>query len=386
MMQSARTYLDWNATSPLLPAAREAMLAALDIAGNPSSPHAEGRRARSVVETARESLGAALDVSARSLYFTSGATEAANWVLSPTQAQGRTYGVLLAGATEHACVRDGHRFASGHVKLVPVDTEGLLDVAALAHRVAREADEHGAGRVLVAVQSANNETGVLQPMEAIATAVADMGGVLVCDAVQSVGRGLPLPAAPITFLSAHKLGGPKGVGAVIVRDEALLPAPLLRGGGQERRQRSGTENVAGIAGFAAAACAVIRDAASFVTHTRGLQQRLEAGLKAIEPATQIFGQKAARLSNTTCFAVPGVSSETALVALDLAGVALSSGSACSSGKVATSHVLAAMGVAPELARGALRLSTGAATTAADIDRFLGAWSQFLSRRAQRAVA
>lgn len=386
MTALARTYLDWNATAPLHPAAREAMIAALDVTGNPSSPHAEGRRARSLLEKSREAVAHALGVGARSVYFTSGATEAANWMLTPKMAHRRPLSVLLAGATEHACVLAGHRFAPEAVHALPVDSEGRIDVVALAHDVTRLTAQHGPGSVMVAVQAANNETGVLQPIAEIAAAIADQGAILVCDAVQSIGRGFALPPAHAAFVSAHKLGGPKGCGALIVPDEAHLPAPLVRGGGQERRQRSGTENIIGVAGFAAALGAVIREAGSFVTHTGALRQRLEAALREIQPETRVFGAGADRIANTTAFAVPGVASETALVAMDLAGVGLSSGSACSSGKVAASHVLAAMGVSADVARGALRLSTGLATTAADVGRFLDAWAQFLSRRAERAVA
>lgn len=386
MSKSARTYLDWNATAPLHPAARAAMLAAMDVTGNPSSPHAEGRRARSLLETARESVAQALGVSARSVYFTSGATEAANWMLRPERANRAPLSALLVAATEHACVLAGHQFAPDRVHTLAVDREGRIDVAALGHDVARLTGLHGPGSVMVAVQSANNETGVLQPIDAIADAVAPHGAVLVCDAVQSIGRGIALPPADAVFLSAHKLGGPKGTGALIVPDEAHLPAPLVRGGGQERRLRSGTENIVGAAGFAAALGAVIRNEASFVTHTGALQRRLESALRDIHPETRVFGTGTDRLTNTTALAVPGVTSETALVAMDLAGVALSSGSACSSGKVAASHVLAAMGASAQETRGALRLSTGLATTAADVDQFLDAWSQFLSRRAERAVA
>lgn len=386
MSTGTRTYLDWNATAPLHPAARAAMLEAMDATGNPSSPHAEGRRARSLVETSRERVAEALGVPARSVIFTSGATEAANGLLTPHLANRPALAALMIAATEHACVRDGHRFTPDRVHEIGVGRDGIIDIAALEARVAQATAQHGSGSVMVAVQTANNETGVLQPLDAVAAALAPHGAILVCDAVQSIGRGHALPVSGLSFVSAHKVGGPKGVGAVIVPDEAVLPAPLIRGGGQERRQRSGTENVIGIAGFAAALTAVIRDAASFVTHTGGLRRQLEDGLRALNAETVIFGAEAPRLTNTTCFAVPGFGSETALVAMDLAGVALSSGSACSSGKVAQSHVLTAMGVPADTARSALRLSTGLATTAADIDRFLGAWSQFLSRRAQRAVA
>ena len=386
MTAQHRAYLDWNATAPLHPAARDAMLTAMDAVGNPSSPHQDGRRVRSLVESARESVAAALGVQARQVVFTSGATEAANWVVAPHAANRRAQAVLFLGATEHACVTQGHRFPADRVRPIAVDGQGLIDVSTLAAQVAQATAQHGSGSVMVAVQSANNETGVVQPIDAIGAALAQHHAILVCDAVQSVARGAGLPRAQISFLSAHKLGGPKGVGAVIVSDESLLPEPLIRGGGQERRQRSGTENVIGIAGFAAALTAGIRDATSFVTHTRALQEHVERALVDIHPQTVVFGKEAPRLPNTTCFAVPGVSSETALVALDLAGVALSSGSACSSGKVAQSHVLAAMSVSPDIARGALRISTGLATRAEDIARFLAAWSEFLSRRAHRAVA
>jgi cysteine desulfurase len=386
MTPTPRTYLDWNATAPLHPAARAAMLSAMDVAGNPSSPHAEGRRARSLLEAARESVALALGMPARSIYFTSGATEAANWMLCPERANRVPLRALLVSATEHACVLAGHRFAPEHVHAITVDGEGRINAEALGQDLARLNAQLGPGGVMVAVQSANNETGVLQPLDAIAAACATHGALFVCDAVQSVGRGVALPRADAVFLSAHKLGGPKGIGALIVPDETHLPAPLVRGGGQERRQRSGTENVIGAAGFAAALTAVIRDAASYVPHTGSLRDRLEATLRDMHPHTRVFGSGADRVPNTTAFAVPGVTSEMALVAMDLAGVALSSGSACSSGKVAASHVLAAMGVSADEARGALRVSTGLATTTADVDRFLDAWSQFLSRRAQRAVA
>lgn len=383
-----RTYLDWNATAPLHPAARAAMVAALDITGNPSSPHAEGRRARGIVEDARERIGASLGVAPRNVYFTSGATEAANWVLSPTAATGQRMplAALLVAATEHTCVLAGHRFPAERVSTIPVDGQGLVDVAALAARVAELTRQHGNGSVMVAVQAANNETGVLQPMAQIAEALAPHGALLVCDAVQAVGRMPDVPKADILLLSAHKVGGPKGVGAVAFASEAVSPEPLIKGGGQERRQRSGTENVAGIAGFAAALEAAIATSSQAIAHARQLRDTLETGLARIHGGTVVFGASAPRLPNTTCFAVPGVAAETALIALDLDGMAVSSGSACASGKVASSHVLAAMGAPIETARGALRLSTGAATTQQDVEAFLAAWHQFIARRAQRAVA
>jgi cysteine desulfurase len=239
---------------------------------------------------------------------------------------------------------------------------------------------------MVALQAANNETGVLHPLAEISRVLAPHRAALVCDAVQAIGRTVDLPRAGILFLSAHKLGGPKGAGAVVLAGDDMAPEALLKGGGQERGQRSGTENVAAIAGFAAALEAAMESRHAAIRTTRGLRDALEGGLRAVRSDTVVFGAEAPRLPNTTCFAVPGVSAETALVALDLAGVAVSSGAACSSGKVAASHVLAAMGHPPGLARGALRVSTGSATTARDVEVFLDAWRTFLHRRADRAVA
>jgi cysteine desulfurase len=324
--------------------------------------------------------------------FTSGATEAAAGVLTPNTSCGSGkagLAVLLASATEHVCVLQGHRFPAERVERLPVDASGVVDLAALQARLAALAETHGAGGAMVAVQAANNETGVLQPTQRIAALTRAAGAVFVCDAVQLAGR-VPCDAqsigADVLLLSSHKLGGPKGVGAAVFVGDRVQPEPLILGGGQERRQRSGTENVAGIAGFAAAFEAATAEAAAFAGHARKLRVQLEAGLRAIRADTVVFGEAAQRLPNTTCFAVLGTTAETALIALDLDGVAVSSGSACSSGKVGASHVLDAMGVAPALARGAIRISTGPATTEADINAFLSAWDKFNSRHASRKVA
>jgi cysteine desulfurase len=385
-MSRGRTYLDWNATAPLRPEAREAMLAALDLAGNPSSVHGEGRKARAVIEDAREAIARGLRVRPADVFFASGATEGAAWVLTPhtRRRDGKSpLLTLLAGATEHACVLQGHRFPADRVETLGVDADGVVDVAVLESRLA------GGETVMVAIQAANNETGVLQPTRRIAEAAHAAGAVFVCDAVQLAGRA-PCDAeaigADVLILSSHKLGGPKGVGAVVLVGERVQPEPLIRGGGQERRQRSGTENVAGIAGFAAAFAAATAQAQDFASRAARLQQRLEAGLRDIRHDTAVFGERAQRLPNTTCFAVPGTPAETALIALDLDGVAVSSGSACSSGKVAQSHVLDAMGAAAPLAQGAVRVSTGSDTTEADIDAFLSAWAKINSRHASRKVA
>jgi cysteine desulfurase len=391
-MSRGRTYLDWNATEPLRPEAREAMLAALDVVGNPSSVHAEGRAAHALIEDAREAIARCLRVRPADVFFTSGATEGAAWVLTPNTARrgNRTaMAALLVGATEHACVLQGHRFPVERIETLGVDAEGTIDLGALETRLADLAGRHGEAGIMVAVQAANNETGVLQPTRDIAELTRAAGVVLVCDAVQLAGRA-PCDAdaigADVLILSSHKLGGPKGVGAVVLVGDRVQPEPLIRGGGQERRQRSGTENVAGIAGFAAAFEAAMADTDAFARHAAHLRQRLEAGLRAIRSDTVVFGEGTRRLPNTSCFAVPGVAAETVLIALDLDGVAVSSGSACSSGKVARSHVLDAMGVDAALARGAIRVSTGPATTEADIDAFLAAWTKINSRPATRKVA
>jgi cysteine desulfurase len=257
-MSAQRTYLDWNATAPLRPEARTAMLAAFDCVGNASSPHAEGRRARALVEGAREQIADCLKADARCVYFTSGATEAANWLLTPmiaNAARKPPLELLLMGATEHAAVREGHRFANAKVECIPVDHDGRLELAWLAARLETALTRHGPGAALLAVQAANNETGVLQPLASIAALVAAAGAVWVCDAVQAVGR-IELAAGTLgngaLLLSGHKLGGPKGVGAVVFANHELYCEPLLRGGGQERRQRSGTENIAAIAGLVVA--------------------------------------------------------------------------------------------------------------------------------------
>lgn len=380
-MPAPRCYLDYNATGPLRVSARAAMVAALDATGNPSSVHHEGRAARALVERARAQVAALVGSATDRVVFTSGATEAANLVLAPDLAgpTARTgTSRLLVGATEHFAVRQGHRFAD--ITVLPTGADGILDLDALANILAQD------GRpALLALQAANNETGVLQPLRRAADLVHAAGGLLVCDAVQAVGRvpfSLCDSGADATLLSGHKIGGPQGTGAVVLADGVALGAPLVRGGGQERAARAGTENVPGLAGFGAAAAEA---ALLEVERLVGLRNHLETGLAAIDPDAVVFAVAAPRLPNTTCLAVPGTAAETLLIALDLAGLAVSSGSACSSGKVVRSHVLDAMGIPAELARGALRVSTGWASTAADIDRFLEAFDAALRRMRKRPL-
>lgn len=349
----ARLYFDHNATSPLRPVAREALIAALD-AGNASSIHAEGRAARAKVESARSLLASAFGVKPELVVFTSGATEAANMVLSALA--GMTCDRLLIGAGEHPCVFAGHNFPETAVARVALDGDGRLDLADLREKL------QAPGTPMLALQAANNETGVIQPVAEAAALVHQAGEIVVCDAVQALGRiacDFAATGADVLFVSSHKIGGPKGVGAAMFSRRAVMPArAFVRGGGQERGFRGGTENVAAIAGFAAAFAEVLAQREQEMARLGALRDRIEADIKAFAPETIVFGAGAPRLENTLAFALPGLSAETLVVALDVEGVAISSGSACSSGKVSASAVLAAMGVAPEIARCALRISLG----------------------------
>jgi len=369
-----RSYFDWNATTPLRAAAKEAMAEALAVAGNPSSVHAEGRAARRVVEQAREQVAALVGAKPPDVFFTSSGTEANMLALTPaieTRNERQPRDKLLISAIEHSSVRAGGRFPNKAIADLPVDGEGLVDLAALKPALS------GSLRALVSIMLANNETGVIQPVAEAASILHAGGGLLHVDAIQAVGR-IPVDIgtldADFLTLSAHKIGGPKGVGALVRRNDAFHVAdPLIRGGGQERGMRAGTENVPGIAGFGAAAAAVLDGFASEAGRMRALRDKLDAGLKAISPKAVIFSSGADRLPNTTLFAVEGLRAETAVIAFDLEGIAVSSGAACSSGKVQPSHVLAAMGVSPALLRGAVRVSLGWSTTETDIERFLTAW-------------
>jgi cysteine desulfurase len=389
---AARVYLDWNASAPLRLQAREACRAALDLCGNPSSVHGEGRAARQMIEQARERVAALVQADPRNVVFTSGGTEANALALSPSieiAGDKRRFDRLLVSAIEHPSVLAGGRFDPGRVEKIPVDPDGRADLAALTHRLESLAGQ----RALVSLMAANNETGVIQPVADAAEIVHRHGGLLHVDAVQAAGRiALDIAAlgADLMSLSAHKIGGLKGAGALVKRDESIhFAEPVIRGGGQERGSRAGTENVAAIAAFGAAAAAITTSSAAEIEHMAALRDRLEAGLRAATPQAVVFGGGATRLANTTLVAVPGAKAETLVIGFDLDGVAVSSGSACSSGKVAPSHVLAAMGVEPALARGAIRVSTGGATTEAEIDRFLTVWqtlNKSLSNGVKRGLA
>ena len=387
--ENSRVYLDYNATARLRPEARQATLAALDVLGNPSSIHAEGRQARAIVEEARRAVAGLAGAEPRGVVFVSGGTEAANLALTPEiSGPGRKTPLtrLIMSAGEHPCVLRGHRFAPEATAIAPLRTDGRLDLDGLAGLLAR-----GDGAPLLALQGANNETGVLQPVAEAAALVHAAGGIVVCDAVQLPGRinlAAAASSADLIFLSAHKFGGPKGAGALIaMRPDLSIEAPLLRGGGQERGARAGTENVAAIAGFGAAARLAAAETEREATRLAALRDRLERRLDETAPGAIVFGAAAPRLPNTLAFAAPGVAAATLLIALDLAGVAVSSGSACSSGKVTPSHVLAAMGVEPGLAAGAIRVSLGWASREEDVDRFVVALAEALAGlRRRRSVA
>ncbi|HEY8381796.1 MAG TPA: cysteine desulfurase family protein [Microvirga sp.] len=369
MAAGPRSYLDHNATGPLRPEAAAAVVRALDLVGNPSSIHAEGRAARAAIEAAREQVAALVGALSKNVVFTSGGTEAANLVLSPTFRRAGEAGAtrLLVGATEHPCILAGHRFGAA-VETIPVDPDGVVDLAWLERRLAELGE-----RVLVSIQLANNETGTLQPVAEAARLVRAAGGLIHTDAVQAAGRvAVDMAALGVDAitLSAHKLGGPKGVGAlVLASDRFEIADRLVRGGGQERGARAGTENVPGILGFGAAAEAAKAALEAEMPRLRRLRDEAESALRRLAADAVVFGVRAERLPNTFAFAVPGLKAETALIAFDLAGVALSSGSACSSGKVAASAVLSAMGVEPALAAGALRVSLGWNSTETDVSRF-----------------
>jgi cysteine desulfurase len=370
-----RTYFDWNATALLREEARVAVLAAMGVTGNASSVHAEGRAARSLVEHAREQVASLVGAQPKNVTFTSGATEANMLALTPAiEIGGRKEprDRLLVSAIEHPSVRSGGRFAGERVEELPVTGEGVIDLVALTHALKKSV------RPLVSVMLANNETGVIQPVAQIADIVHAANGVLHVDAVQGPGRidcDIGTLGADMLSISSHKLGGPMGVGALVRRGDIHLAEPLIRGGRQERGLRAGTENVAALAGFGAAAVAAKQTDVGRMT---AMRERLESDLQAATPQAVIFGAAAPRLPNTTLFAVPGLKAETAIIAFDLNGVAVSSGSACSSGKVQASHVLAAMGVEPSLSRGAVRVSLGWTTTEADLEALLTAWNKVVS--------
>lgn len=381
-MTAQRLYLDWNATAPLAAEAREAMLRALDLPGNPSSVHAEGRAAKAALAEARRSVAALVGRDPAHVIFTSGATEAANLVLTPHFQMGRatlSIGHLYVSAIEHPAMREGGRFARDQVSEIAVGPDGRLDLHALDAALANH--DRSTGLPMVAVMLVNNETGILQPVQDAAAITHAHGGLMVVDAVQAADRldiAAHAEAADFLILSAHKMGGPKGVGALIGKGEVLMPKPLISGGGQEKGHRSGTENLIGIVGFGAAARVAAADIDARTARLQRLRDGFEAGMRDHAPDVIIHGDAVARVANTSFFSLPGLKAETGQIAFDLEGIALSAGSACSSGRVGESHVLSAMGFDPKL--GALRLSIGVETTEADMERALEAFARIASRR------
>jgi cysteine desulfurase len=381
-MAPNRTYLDWNATAPLSAPARAAMLEALQLPGNASSVHGEGRAARAAMEKARRQVASLVGTEPSHVTFTSGATEAANHVLTPEFLMGRSplrLSQLYVSAVEHPAVREGGRFDPAQVTEVPVTAAGIVDLAELEALLAKH--DRAAGLPMVAVMLVNNETGIIQPVAEAAAIVHAHGGLIVVDAVQAVGR-LPVDItaldADFLILSSHKIGGPKGVGALVSRGETLMPKPLIRGGGQEKGHRSGTENFHALIGFGAAAEATLIDIGPRNEAIARLREGFETAVRAAVPDVIIHGQDVMRVANTSFFTLPGLKSETGQIAFDLEGIALSAGSACSSGKLGESHVLTAMGRDPTL--GALRISLGPGTTMEDIDHAVTALTRIAARR------
>lgn len=386
-MAQARAYFDYNATAPLLPAAREAMLSAFDAFGNPSSVHAEGRTAKRLIEEARRSVATLVNTRPEHVFFTSGATEAASTLLTPDWRMGRSplrMAKLVVSAADHPCVLSGGRFAPDARTVIGVDANGVIDLGAL--EAVLSSHDRATGLVLVAIHAANNETGVIQPVAEIARLVKNHGGVLVVDAVQAAGR-IPLDLSAgygdFLILSSHKIGGPKGAGAIAGVSDLMMPTPLVSGGGQEKGHRAGTENVVGIAGFGAAARAAT-EALADIAQLRASRDAIEQVLLGLSPEITIYSREVERLCNTSFFSLPGIKAETAQIAFDLAGVALSAGSACSSGKVGPSHVLKAMGHGDHA--GALRVSIGHATGPEEIALFTKALTALLARRAGETAA
>lgn len=378
-MRREIAYLDHNATTPLRPEAIEAAAAALERVGNPSSVHGAGRRARALIDRARADVAALINAAEEEIVFTSGGTEANNLaLLGCAEANGVTD--LIVSTIEHDAVRSAARASGLTLHWLKATAAGEADLEALGHLLA-EVSGRG-GRALVSLMLANNETGVIQPVAEAARLTHEHGGLLHTDAVQGPGKidvDMAVLDADLLCLSAHKFGGPPGAGALVLRG-GLAIEPRALGGGQEFNRRAGTENLPGIAGFGAA-CAAVQAGGPPTERLGALRDRLETRVLETAPELRIFGRDAPRLANTCCLAHPAMPAETLVMALDLAGVAVSAGAACSSGKVTPSHVLSAMGEPPEMARAAIRISLGWNSTEDDIDRFVTAWRAATWRRA-----
>lgn len=388
------TYCDHNATAPLRPASRDTMAHALTVTGNPSSVHAHGRAARVIVEEAREQVAKLVKAKADQVIFTSGATEANNLALWGAMQGAIDQGEvdksaritrLFVSAIEHSSVLKtaeavADRVAGVRLEYLPVTAEGVLDIEAL-----RVALREGKGRAMVAVMAANNETGAIQPIAEVSRLCREVGALLLVDAVTAAGK-IDLDAGLCDYLtlSAHKLGGPQGVGALVAGADVPL-APQITGGGQQKGLRAGTENLSGIAGFGAAAKSVLADGEEGV-RVSAIRDHFEAALTEKLPDAVIFAAALPRLGNTSNVTLPGLQAENIVIALDLDGVMVSSGSSCSSGKITPSHVLKAMGVTDDLANAAIRVSFGWDSTTQDADAVVAALIKLAARvRARKAA-
>lgn len=375
-----RCYLDYNATSPLLPCVKEEIVSALDLFGNPSSVHSEGRAAKAAMQQARRRIANLLHAEPDNIVFTSGASEAAHFALTPHYQMGRAnlhISHLYYGATEHPCISNGGQFHEDNRTIIPVLKNGLIDLEKLEEYLNHH-DKTG-GLPLVAIQAANHETGILQPIEDIAALTRKGGGLLLVDLVQYIGKkpfDITKEVGDFFIISAHKIGGPKGVGAFIAAGSIVMPKPLIRAGGQEKGLRGGTEALPLIIGFGAAADYAAQNTGKDIS-LHSLQKMLEDGIEKIAPTAEIYGKYGPRLPNTTFFTVPDIKAETMQIAFDLASFAVSAGAACSSGKVGASAVLKAMGIHRE--EGAIRVSTGPQTLESDIERFLEEFKNIVMR-------
>lgn len=379
-MAKSRIYLDFNATTPLSDSAKTALMQSFEHFGNASSVHSEGRTAKALIQTARRHIAESLNGNIDNIIFTSGATESAALALTPYYMMGRSavlFSKLYVSATEHPCVLAGGRFDKADIVTIPVDKNGLIDCNILENELKNH--NKSAGLPLISIQYANHETGVLQPIGQIADIVKQSGGVFVADIVQAYGK-MPIDLAELgadfVFISGHKLGAPKGIGALIALGSVLMPKALLTGGGQEHGHRSGTQAVGMISAFGAAVEDIKRHDNEY-NRLKILRNHLEQGLKEISPDCIIHGEQSERLPNTTFFSIPDMKAETLQIAYDLAGIAVSAGSACSSGKVSSSPVLKAMNYDDD--NGAIRISTGWRTELQDIDTFLAETQKIVSR-------
>ena len=360
---SSRVYLDYNATCPVRPHVKDAIISALDVAGNASAQHRHGRSAAQLIGDAREAVALAMGVCSGDLIFNGGGTEGDNTAIYSAMRAGCKR-MLISGMDHPATILTAESFGVTSEE-IPTDPEGRADIAWLKDRLATW--DAADGRPFVSLVAANSETGVLQDIETATELVHAANGLILVDAVQALGK-IPMTFIPdYMAVSAHKIGGPQGVGALYVSPDAPYTS-LLSGGGQERRRRAGTSNVAGIAGFGAAAKQLPK-----FEHTAALRDHLETELKRLEPSLTVFGDKAERLPNTSLFAVPDASSMTLMMQLDLEGVSVSTGTACSSGKTGESRSVKAMGRLDAAPKGVIRVSLGEDSTASDIDTFLRAW-------------